>query len=380
MILVFLFILIVLIDVCIGGSVPLTLLDETNSIGRCLDGSFGGYYYDPYTDNDNSKKWVLYLEGGGECDTQELCQSKLNTALGSSNYFANSSSPSGWYFGSTDCTNNPTICTYNHVDIPYCTQDLHSGQRSEAYEATWGLYFSGYLLLVDILNQLDAKYNLNEASEIILQGVSAGGLGSWMNVDFIQSRYPNAKVTLVSICGFYFYATFYEGTNHTDATGMADFREQGVENMYQLYSSFVDQSCKEAFEASGKNPSACMLANNSYPYVDVSSYIIQSQTDSVVLTGHDQLPSAYIGEEPEAEFMKEWHTNMTIALTSVISNSNKSGTFNVACFMHGSFSHVGPTINSLNFYEAFHNFYFEHENYNLYDNCGELCGTNCPSS
>ena len=57
--LVFLFILIVLIDVCIGRSVPLTLLDETNSIGRCLDGSFGGYYYDQYTDNYNLFKFVV---------------------------------------------------------------------------------------------------------------------------------------------------------------------------------------------------------------------------------------------------------------------------------------------------------------------------------
>jgi len=367
---------------CISrSSIPLTLLDDT-SIGRCLDGSFGGYYYDKYSDNSNSNKWVLYLEGGSSCDTEELCYSKVNSSLGSSNYFPNTSSPSNWYIGTTSCTNSPNICTWNHVDIPYCSQDLRSGQRTTPSEETWGLYFSGHLLFEDVLNDLDLKHNLSEATEIIIQGVSAGGIGSWMHADYIQERYPSAKVTLLSICGFYFYATFYEGANHTLATNMSDFRESGIENIYNLYNAFVDESCKDAYENAGQNPSACMLANNSYPYVSVDSYIVQSETDSVVLTGHDQLPKDYLNLQPEAQFMREWHENMTIALTPVVAAINKSGTFQVACWMHDTFSHVGPTINGLNFYNAFQNFYFDRYNnvtYNLMDDCGELCGTDCPN-
>ena len=126
-----------------------------------------------------------------------------------------------------------------------------------------------------------------------------------------------------------------------------------------------------------------MLANNSFPYVQVDSYIVQSQTDSVVLSGHDQLPTQYITEQPEAEFMKEWHENMTIALTPALEAVGKSGTFQVACWMHDTFSHTGPTINGLSFYNAFNNFYFSRNNsitYNLIDQCGELCGTDCPAS
>ena len=38
---------------------------------------------------------------------------------------------------------NPSFCSWNHVNIPYCSQDLYSGVITESSEKTWGLYFSG---------------------------------------------------------------------------------------------------------------------------------------------------------------------------------------------------------------------------------------------
>lgn len=68
----------------------------------------------------------------------------------------------------------------------------------------------------------------------------------WMNVDYVAqryfcppqarprfrlrfshhacNRYPNARVTAATVAGFYFYATYYSGPNHTEAGSMADFR------------------------------------------------------------------------------------------------------------------------------------------------------------
>lgn len=263
----------------VSEKAPLTMLSDYPQ-AKCLDGTNAGYYAQGASNEDDALKWVIYLDGGGECDSESACLAQTDSALGSSKYFANESDPSGWYLASDYCPYNPTFCGWNHVKDPYCTQDLHSGQVKEASEDTWGLYFSGHLVLEAILDDLDKPpYNLIDATDIIVSGVSAGGIGVWMNVDYIASRYPKARVTAATIAGHYFYATYYEGENHTDSGGMADFRESAWPTTYALYDAFVDESCKSAFEEAGESPSACMLSNNSYPYIQSDSFVIQSQTD-----------------------------------------------------------------------------------------------------
>jgi hypothetical protein len=372
-------------------TVSLTILPEKYSQARCMDGTRSGYYYEPSSDLSNSKKWVFYLFGGGECDNQYSCEYQLNTSLGSSDYFAaNYSDTSSWYLASGYCPNNPGLCTWNHVGVPYCSQDLHSGQITEPSDATWGLYFSGHIILESILDALDELYNLKEASEIVFTGASAGGIGVWMNVDYVAKRYPNARVTAATVAGFYFYATYYSGENHTEPGGMADFRESGIQAAYKLYDAFVDETCKTAFEAANKDPAACMLSNNSFPYIESDSFAIQAQTDQTVLCGHDCFPEDYMFESPEQAFMMEFSKNMSVALAPLLDSKPitrkrhpKSGAFSAACYIHGDFSHSKPLINGMNYNQAFNYFYFNYTTvdssfYKVADDCGIMCNPTCP--
>ena len=368
--------------------IPLTKL--TNDQARCLDGTLSGYYFERATNSADSRKWVIYLNGGGECDTKDGCYSHLQSALGSSNYFeSNYSDSSSWYFASGYCPYNPSFCSWNHINVPYCSQDLHSGTRLQPTEDTWGLYFSGHLILTAVLNDLDS-YGLMDATDIILSGVSAGGLGTYMNVDYIRTRYPKAHVTAATIAGFYWFATYYEGTNHTDPQDqIADFRIDGIANMYNLYEAHVDESCREALAPSDF---ACMMANYSLPYIEADVFAVQSQTDKVVLTGHDCFPDDYKMEAEEQDFMKIWYQNMSIALQPVLEKSSqsslniKTGAFAAACYIHGEFSHSQPLINGVNYIEAFTKFYFdnasdgdEESSYKLADDCGVMCNPTCPT-
>lgn len=218
---------------------------------------------------------MIYLGGGGECDNESSCKYQLTGALGSSNYFANTSESSGWYLGSPYCPYNPDLCGWNHAFDPYCTQDLHTGQVEEPSDKTWGLYFSGFNVFKATLDALDqAPFNLGNATDIVLLGASAGGIGVWTNLDYLAHRYPSARVSGVTVAGFYFYATFYDGADHTNPGGMADFRESAFPTTYELYDAFVDESCKEAYGLKGLSPSACMLANNSFPFIESESFVI----------------------------------------------------------------------------------------------------------
>ena len=357
---------------------------------RCLDGSVSGYYLEKAVDPSTELKWVLYLNGGGECDTKEGCYSHLQSELGSSDYFkSNYSDSSSWYFASGYCPFNPNFCTWNHVNVPYCSQDLHSGTRKEATAETWDLFFAGHLIIESILDELD-HMGLEKATDIILTGVSAGGLGTYMNIDYIKDRYPNARVTAATIAGYYFYATYYEGTNHTNPEdNIADFTADGMVNLYELHQSYVDESCAKAMKSSNIHPSACMMANYSLPYLKSDIFAVQSLTDKVVLTGHDCLPDDYKMEQEEQDFMKLWYQNMSIALQPVLENSSQStldirtGAFAAACYIHGEFSHDQPLIDGMSYIQAFSSFYYystesDESSYKLTDDCGIMCNPTCP--
>jgi hypothetical protein len=264
---------------CHATKVPLVLFDENDyPHAKCLDGTQAGFYFQNATKNEENKKWVIYLAGGGECDTESACVSQTYGSLGSSKYFASESDSSGWYLASDYCPYNVDLCGWNHVMNPYCSQDLHAGQVTEPSEKTWGLYFAGHLIVESMLDSLD-KFGLQDATDIVVSGVSAGGIGVWMNVDYIADRYPNARVSAATIAGHYYYATYYDGSNHTSPGSMGDFRESAMPVTYDLYQAYVDETCKAAMEAQSLSPSACMFSNYSLPYIESDSFVIQAQTD-----------------------------------------------------------------------------------------------------
>jgi hypothetical protein len=308
----------------------------------------------------------------------QQCDAALNGPLGSSKYFASEISMP--YFLTDDTQANPDFSDWHHVDVPYCSQDLHSGQVTVPSNETWGLYFSGHLVFTSILDALDATAGLKSATEIILTGASAGGIGVWLNVGYLATRYPSARVTAVPIAGFYYYAYPYQGINHTSST-LADFQPDAWPGHYALWSSYVDRNCLNGLSTA---PWACMLANYSFPYISTPSFAIEAQTDEVVLTAHDWVPADYRNDPPEFAYMGEWKNNMTIALAPLMNPANtRNGAFNPACFIHTSFSNTNPLINGLSYLDAFSNWYFNRtgpSGYKVQDTCGIECNPTCPPS
>jgi hypothetical protein len=66
---------------------------------------------------------------------------------------------------------------------------------------------------------------LGAATEVILTGASAGGIGAWINANYLVGRVPpSARVTVAPVAGMYFFAYPYAGVNHTGSE-LVDFRE-----------------------------------------------------------------------------------------------------------------------------------------------------------
>eukprot|EP00056_Hartaetosiga_gracilis_P005646 m.87216 g.87216 ORF g.87216 m.87216 type:complete len:337 (+) comp12235_c0_seq2:1328-2338(+) len=336
-----------------------------------MDGTQSGYYIREGFGAVNKTKFVINLEGGGECAKESSCKDKLKTPLGSSNFFPKAMS--FYQYLDFNCDRNPVMCGWTLVHIPYCTQDLHSGMATPSAD-TWGLYFSGYHVFHAVIEQLSSKYGLDNATEVILTGESAGGIGVWYHLAYLDDLLPHARVVGAPIAGFYFPAYPYMGVNHTQS-GLADFRPPAWEGHYNLWNSSVNAKCKEAHP---NDPWVCMLSNTSYHFIDTPVFVTEAQTDQVVILYHDWMPPMYLHLQPEMEYLEEWHANMTQALSPAIV-SKTDGVFNPACFIHTSFSSSAPTINGYTYISAFNEWYTKGTPLSLTDDCGVMCNPTCPT-
>lgn len=371
-----------------AGELELTLLSPSAApLARCMDGSPAGYYLAP---NRSSASWIIELEGGGECATRANCDARSGTVLASSKDW-----PRRRAAGFLSAAADPRLRSFNRVFVPYCSQDLWTGQRTQASAATFGYYFSGHLILEAVLAALNGTgqnaslersgqepgpaAGLASAELIVLTGESAGGIGVWPNLDWLAARYPRAKVVGAPIAGFYFFAYPYVGPGHTNSS-LADFREAAWPAHVRLWRSFVDADCAAAMPAW-----RCVLANYTFPYVSSAAFITQAQTDKVVTSMHDWVPHQRVWTEPVRSYFGQWAANMSAALAPSLSDRSPNGVFSAACYIHTGFTPTSPLLAApdgtrLSYIDAFGRWLFGGEadaHTKLADDCGVLCNPTC---
>jgi hypothetical protein len=278
----------------------------------------------------------------------------------------------GWWLCDDNPDTNPELYGYNHVWLPYCSGDLWSGQKLTPtllpepagynYTENISVYFSGHLILGAALEVLDDA-GLDDADLIIVSGNSAGGIGMWLSIDYINQRYINARVLGVSIAGFYTFSYPYTGPGATDPNnGLADFSQSAWPSNVKLWNSYMNKRCVKNQRAGGwpGSPWACMLANYSYPYVMTPVFIAEALTDSLQLQAHNQLPSPDQWGKDAKAYVNEFAQNMTRALWAVAKLSESGGAlatadwpgnavFAPACFIHDDFTSIAPLIQNVSF-------------------------------
>jgi len=269
---------------------PLTKL--TDPAARCMDGTLSGFYHQRATAPESKARWVIHMQGGGECVDSVQCARRFKTSLASSDYFpdyinltydpahskrralshsdaaAQQEAPGGggpdmncrwdrfgWWLCDDNPDTNPELYGYHHVWLPYCSGDLWSGQKLTATSlpmpdgaipgdaANVSVYFSGHFILGAALEALD-DLGLDDAELIVISGNSAGAIGMWLSIDYINERYTNAFVVGVSIAGFYAYSFPYTGPGATDPNnGLADFGEAAWPSHVKLWDSYMNKRC-----------------------------------------------------------------------------------------------------------------------------------------
>ena len=114
-----------------GAAMPLTVLDQDEAArrrARCLDGSAPGFYH---RNGSDSRRWVVYLKGGGMCYTDENCLASARSPYGGTT----SAPPRFGLDGilSTDAAINPTFAKWQHVLLWYCDASSWGSDRKEPH-------------------------------------------------------------------------------------------------------------------------------------------------------------------------------------------------------------------------------------------------------
>jgi hypothetical protein len=197
-----------------------------------------------------ASKWVISIQGGGWCATESQCRYRSGGDLGSSNGYPASvaSFPATL---SSDSVANPDFYNWNHVYIPYCSGDLHSGTRMTNSSETWGLHFSGHNNFLAIIEYLESYFRLGAATDIVVTGESAGAVGSWIHAEGVASRFPSARVVNIPNAGYFTAEILYPAG---DLISRVDL----LRNQSAVWQSFVPASCGDSKAA--ENKWTCLLS------------------------------------------------------------------------------------------------------------------------
>lgn len=134
---------------------------------------------------------VIYFQGGGACFNALTCAN--NPASFSGDDF------NGPSYGIFDPGPDNPVGDWTHVYIPYCTGDVHAGNRPDQQSEAGVQQFVGYRNVTAYLERVVPTFT--GVGHVMVTGMSAGGYGAAFNYDRIAAAFPGTPVTLIDDSG-----------------------------------------------------------------------------------------------------------------------------------------------------------------------------------
>ena len=366
---------------------------------------------------DGDQKWVVFLESGSLCYSSETCnrryfQSHLRDRYSEGNTiaFGDFNTSIAWdttksqprtqvvnplmtsldcfrndtqFFSSSenltvegrdilssDCKDNPTFCNHSHVLVPYCSSDLWLGSDTRLGNKTCKCWdqdcfrynptsedlqftFRGQTIFQSVLQTLDRLYNLQTASEIVLVGSSAGGVGVLNSVKWVSQTFQN--VTLKVIADSSWFINFRDSINQKFGP-ITEHRLPQSNTFIEVIGS-IDACTDRRLGYPCCLSARCLLTERNrhtgepyYP-AEIPLFLLQSLYDLFILTNsisrlspvisHDLYTTASIGLHLVMT-IGEYGGEMNSSLAIVTSASNvpaiKFSYFVTQCFQHVYFA------------------------------------------
>jgi len=253
-------------------------------LAQCNDKTSAVYYRPPSMNQQSSvKKMLIYLKGGGHCvpgDGDNNCNERCTknphmcTAMLDPT-FDLAAENLGDTFGTSNSTLNPAFHDFAKVYVPYCSSGLHSG-TANASDATEGRVFHGKYIFKAMIADLLTYSWLGQAEEVVLIGTSAGAIGVERNCDWMAETLHGVKSDMDVKC-------VIDSGSIRPMTTFTDYclaNEQDHFDKQVLWEPELDESCMQ----NSPDPQACSGLTNSYKYLETTSMIVTSATDSLFIS------------------------------------------------------------------------------------------------
>lgn len=193
---------------------------------------------------------------------------------------------------------NPLLYNWNTVFVRYCDGGSYAGNsivsarvsssESQIYNRT--LYFKGKNNRDATIHELLSKHKMGEASDVLISGCSAGGLGVLFGADKISSTIAgfNSKIKVKVLVDSGIFLDYSYGENDYDTVGAsAKYYEaltksgeldysKGMKSVFELQKLELPAECIH----SQTDPSLCMFAENFVQYITTPIFFLQPQYDS----------------------------------------------------------------------------------------------------
>lgn len=284
---------------------------------KCIDGTPPIYYY-LKGDSNGFEKWYIHFESGGWCTSEENCYERSLVSLGTS-----ANQPEmidlNWDYFQDDEKLNPLMHNWNKVYIHYCDGGSFSGNAELTYKPNNSsnetkLYFKGKKILNAVFEDLKANRGLNEATDVVISGGSAGGLATFLHLDHIrQILNPNSKVVGLPDSGYFI-----------DFEGSPQYHSKMIWNFNIMNSKDgVNANCIQHYK---DNPSKCIFAENVLPFIQTPIFVLQSKFDGW------QKENVYGGGDIEG--FNIFGDNLLIKLKKSIQKKKNAGVFIDSCLHH----------------------------------------------
>jgi len=341
---------------CTNPSVlTLNRLPETGIAGgRCMDGTTAGFYYSPPS-GGASDVWVIFLEGGGMCYTEEDCDERAGTSKGSNSSWTETIQIGNkcqfsqkLVFLSDDSTYNQHFHNAHHVYVPYCTGDTHAGRVSHPTSDQWGYYFDGHLNFKAIVREMVAT--LPSASRVLLYGTSAGGKGTFHNCDWLRGHMNRNGRSADVFCAphsGWFMPGDTEDNDDTQApptpwefwkNGTLDTNgEAATKDILRLQRVYLPPECTSAVPDSERW--RCYTVHVMYPYIVAPVFVFQDTFDQFKIMSSGGLPGWAVSTDLGEEYIAYFGRAMVKSTGQVANHPfGKTGDalFLASCFVHGS--------------------------------------------
>jgi len=177
---------------------------------------------------------------------------------------------------------NPDFYTWNKVFLHYCDGSSFGGGRVEPYVSTHGgkpakMWFRGRQNFNAMIHFLKTEFTMGDATEVILSGGSAGGLGVFYNLDHLATLLPDG----VRLTGFPDAGFFLDAKN---SSGEYQYRQNFIaaDPVWNVTGSGgTNLGCLSAYKGEEWK---CLMAPYIAPYIKTPIFVMNSAYDAWQMT------------------------------------------------------------------------------------------------